>query len=132
MLRVKKTLGDRVLIRRREPPKKYGMIEIPDEVRGKERIATAYGVVEEVGPLAFKSIEMRDVQATMPDGTVVTAREGAPWCKAGDLVLYSRYTGQRIPDPQAQEGYMPELVFVLDRDLICVLEEVEDEDSQNG
>jgi co-chaperonin GroES (HSP10) len=129
-VKIRKTLGDRVLIKRDLPPEKLGSIILADETRKNERIGTAVGTVVEIGPLCWKSAEMRDVQRKLCDGSVVTERAGEPWCKVGDKVLYQRYAGMRVPDPTAQDGYVPDLVFVLDRDLICILEK--DEEEVNG
>lgn len=120
---VRKVLGDRVLIKRDLPPKKVGMIELAQETVQKERIGTAVGTVMEIGPLCWKSAEMRDVQVTKPDGSVVTERQGEPWCKVGDKVLYQRYSGMRIPDPMAPDGYVEDLIFILYSDLVCTLED---------
>lgn len=131
-IKVKKALGDRVLIRRELPPKKIGVIELPDESIKNERIMTSKGRVIAVGPLCWKKEGMVDVQVTRPDGTVVTERAGEPWCEVGDRVLYQRYSGARIPDANTQDGYVEDLVFVLDKDIICTLEEDEEENGQNG
>lgn len=129
-LKVKRVVGDRILIRRDLPPKQLGSIYLPDQTVGNERIMTCKGTVVDIGPLAFKDAEMVDVQTTKPDGSVVTERVGQPWCEVGDYVLYQRYSGVRIPDPQAEDGYMPDLVFIKYNDLVCVLEKAEE--AQNG
>lgn len=121
-VRVKRVLGDRVLVKKVTPPKKIGNIALPDETINKERLTTAVGTVVEVGSLCWKNAEMRDVQHKQADGSLVTERAGAPWCAVGDRVLYQQYAGMRLPDPTAQDRYHPDLVFVLDRDLIAVLE----------
>jgi co-chaperonin GroES (HSP10) len=126
-VKVLKTCGDRVLIRRDLPPKQVGSILLAEETVNKERLATAVGTVLEIGDLCWKTAEMRDVQRRTAEGTLVTERAGTPWCKVGDKILYQRYSGMRIPDPNSQDGYVPDLVFVLDRDILCVLEQDEEE-----
>lgn len=123
--RVRKILGDRILIKRDVPPEKIGSIYLPDQVKENERTMTCVGTVIGIGPLAFKDAEMRDVQTT--EGSVtVTERAGRDWVEVGDYVLYQRYSGVRIPDNQSEDGFIPDLVFIQYRDLVCVLEKDEE------
>lgn len=41
----------------------------------------------------------------------------APWCEVGDLVLYSRYAGKFVNDPNTNE----EFVILNDEDIICTV-----------
>jgi co-chaperonin GroES (HSP10) len=81
-----------------------------------------------MGPQAFKEAEMRDVQVT-EGTTVITERSGRPWVSVGDYVMFQRYNGYRIPDPTTQSGYNEELVFVLDTDIICILEKDKEDEA---
>lgn len=116
-------VGNRLLIKRDVPPEKIGSIVMPHDLIEKERIAISKGVVLAMGDQCYKDGEMVDVQTTQPDGSVRTERVGRNWCNVGDMVMYQVYAGMRIPDPQEASRYIPDLVFVLDRDIVCVLKE---------
>ena len=116
-------VGNRLLIKRDVPAEKVGSIALPREVIEKERIAVSKGVVLAMGDQCYKDSEMVDVQTHCPDGTIKTERVGRNWCTVGDTILYQVYAGMRIPDPQEPSRFIPNLVFVLDRDIVCVLEE---------
>jgi co-chaperonin GroES (HSP10) len=127
-VKVQKVLGDRILLRKDMPPKR-GII-LTSKTEANERLQTATGTVIGIGPLAFKDAEMRDIQSNKTDGTVVTERAGQDWVEVGERVLYQRYSGARVPDPTSDDGYVPELVFIQYRDLICTLEK-ETEEANN-
>lgn len=116
--------GNRLLIKRDVPPEKIGSIMMPQELIEKERVAVSKGVVVAMGDQCYKDCEMIDVQSTQADGSVRTERIGRNWCDVGDMVMYQVYAGMRIPDPQEPSRFIPNLVFVLDRDIVCVVEEV--------
>lgn len=116
-------LGQRVLIKRDVPPKKLGLIELPPDAQQRERIGIAKGEVLQIGELCFKDTEMKDIQ-TVNGSITVTERVGKPWCKVGDRVLYQRHSGMRIPDPIVPDGYVEDLIIVLDKDVVAILEDV--------
>lgn len=97
---------------------------MPQELIEKERVAVSKGVVIAMGDQCYKDCEMVDVQTTQADGSVRTERVGRNWCNVGNMVMYQVYAGMRIPDPQEPSRFIPDLVFVLDRDVVCVVEEV--------
>ena len=123
-----KPVGNRLLIEREVPPEKIGSIVLPKDTVEKERIAICKGKVIAMGDQCYKDFEMIDEQRTGPDGVVTTERVGRKWCNVGDTVMYQVYAGMRIPDPQEPSRFIPNLVFVLDKDVVCILEE----DAANG
>jgi len=62
--------------------KTKGGILIAQESLDKLRIATNFGYVLKMGPLAYHDREK------FPTG---------PWCKTGDWVIFARYAGSRLP-----------------------------------
>lgn len=43
----------------------------------------------------------------------------APWCKVGDLIVFAKFAGKQVKDPETEEDY-----FVLnDEDVIAVIKE---------
>lgn len=56
-------------------------IHIPDEVSSRERAATVLGTIIALGPDCYKD------KQRFP---------GGPWCKEGDMVLFTRYSGVRF------------------------------------
>lgn len=116
-------VGNRLLIEREAAPEKIGSIVMPEDLVAKERSVICKGKVIAMGPQCYKDSEMIDVQRTGADGVITTERAGRNWCNIGDNVMYQVHAGMRIPDPQEQSRFIPNLVFVLDRDVVCVLEE---------
>jgi co-chaperonin GroES (HSP10) len=117
-------VGPRVLIKK-DPvqDKSAGGIIISSEQQKKlERLGQAEGTVLQIGHTCFKDSEMIDVQTTKPDGSVVTERVGRSWCKVGDRVIFQRHAGMRIPDTLSPDGYVEDLVIVLDQDIVAVIE----------
>ncbi len=99
--------GHRVIIRPRpvEGVSKGGIVLV-DETRDLEKRATQIGTVVAIGSQAWKAFA-----------------DGAPWCKVGDTVMYSRYSGSDVPedvkrqvDPGAER-----LVVVNDEDVLSVI-----------
>lgn len=121
-------IGNRLLIKRDVPPEKIGAIVLPTDTIEKERIAVSKGVVLSMGDQCYRDCELVDIQTQLPDGSTKTERVGRNWCNVGDTVMYQTYAGMRIPDPQEPSRFVPDLVFVLDRDVVCVIEE----DTSNG
>lgn len=116
-------VGNRLLIERDVPPEKIGSIVMPHDLIEKERVAICKGKVIAMGDQCYKDSEMIDQQRTDTFGVVTTERVGRKWCSVGDTVMYQVYAGMRIPDPQEPSRFIPNLVFVLDRDVVCRLEE---------
>ena len=121
-------VGNRLLIEKEEVPEKIGSIVLAPTIVEKERIAICKGVVVAMGDQCYKDFEMIDVQRTGADGVVTTERVGRKWCNVGDTVMYQVYAGMRIPDPNEASRFIPNLVFVLDKDVVCILKE----DAANG
>ena len=61
--------------------KTAGGIIRPDQLRQLESVASIFGYVVALGPLAYKD------EQKFPTG---------PWCKAGDWVIFRSYSGTRI------------------------------------
>ena len=92
-------LGFHVLVKP-DPVKekmKSGLIEIPDEILHKERIAIDTGTLVGIGACAWKDLG-----------------EGTPWANVGDRVIYAKYGGKFVKDPNTEE----ELVLLNDKDII--------------
>ncbi len=116
-------VGNRLLVKRDVPPEKIGSIVLAHETVQKERMVMSKGVVLAMGEQCYKDSEMIDCQTTKPDGTVITERVGKNWCNVGDTIMYQVHAGMRIPNPEEPSRFIPDLIFVLDRDVVCVLEE---------
>ena len=81
--RVPKPTGWRILVMPYMGKEKTeGGIHVPDSVREKESRATVVAYVIKTGPLAYK-----DVDKFGADGD---------WCKEGDWVIITRYSGSRV------------------------------------
>lgn len=124
-----KPVGTRLLIEREVPPEKIGCIAMPVGLIEKERVAVCKGKVLAMGDQCYRDSEMIDIQRVMADGSTKTERAGRNWCNVGDTIMYQVYAGMRIPDPQEPSRFIPNLVFVLDKDIVCVVIE---EEATNG
>ena len=98
--------GHRVLVKPRDIKKttesgisiEYGQNE------DLERAATNIGVVEQVGPDAWKTM-------------YISGYVGAPWAKVGDEVYFAKYAGKSITDESTGERFM----VLNDEDITAVI-----------
>ena len=99
-----KPVGFCVLIKPDSPKDglKSAMIEIPDSVLDRQRVEVTTGTLIATGHLAWKGMQGSD---------------GAPWAAIGEHVVYAKYGGKLIEDPETGE----KLVLLLDKDVIGVL-----------
>ena len=94
--------GHRILIK---PDSVKEQIEIPDalkasrfevvkpvDIEKREEAGTEIGTVVQVGPTAFRAFDGQDPN-------------WKPWCKAGDRVIFTRYSGKKVQDPVTQEKF---------------------------
>lgn len=75
-------------------------IVIADQEQKREQAAIDTGVVIEVGPTAFKDFGLDE-----------------PPIKVGQTIVYARYGGKAIVDPETKETF----VALNDEDVICIL-----------
>lgn len=107
--------GHRVIVRPNPVAEvSKGGIVLVDQTKDNEKRATMEGVVYAVGFQAFKSHGVSAVDESV---------RGVPWCKVGDTVVYSRYSGTDIGeelrkkvDPEAER-----LVIINDEDILTVV-----------
>lgn len=95
--------GHRVLIKpdtlkeQLEVPKglKDSKFEIvkPLDIEKREEAATQVGTVIQVGPTAFRAFDGQD-------------QNWKPWCKPGDRIIFTRYSGKFVEDPVTKEKFM--------------------------
>ena len=92
-------LGHRLLIKPKDvETKTAGGIVLAVDTKA-ERTATQEGTVVQVGPNAFK----------------LEALGGVSWVASGDEVIFARYAGKQVKDPETKEEY-----FVInDEDVQC-------------
>ena len=96
-------LGYRVMIRPIDWEDKYtGQIVIPEAITDRARAGTQEGIVVGIGPTAYED-------------------EVQPWCVIGQHVLFAKFGGIRVEDPETGEDFM----LVNDRDVICSVTEEE-------
>ena len=69
------------------------------------RQAQQTGVVVAIGPTAWKGFD-----------------EGEPWAKEGDRVVYSKFGGRTVVDPDEPET---EYILLNDEDILATLEKVD-------
>lgn len=76
---------------------------LPDhEDRKREQAGLDKGVVVSVGSSAYCE----------------EIKEGRkPWCKVGDFVVFAKYAGKGVTDPETHEQF----IVLADSDVICVL-----------
>lgn len=79
---------------------KNDKIFIPDNIMDKERLAVDTGTLIAVGSKAWKD------QA-----------DGEPWAKIGDHVIYAKYGGKVLVDPETEEKF----IVLQDKDIIGLL-----------
>ena len=98
--------GVAVLIKKYEPERKGGLIELPEEVQKRQSMVDTRAVVIAIGPSAWHD-------------------EPAPRAKVGEKVLVTAYAGFIARGPADGELYR----LVNDRDIFCAITH---EESKNG
>ena len=88
-------------------------IYIPYSVNERERAATVVGTVLAMGDLCYRDI--RRFGYTDDEGKVVL---GKPWCKVGDTILFSRYSGMRFKSMDPESGDMVEYRMLSDDQIV--------------
>ena len=76
-----------------------GFIGKTDKQREREERGENHGIVVHLGPDAY-------------------ADKPAPWCKRGDVILYTRYAGQRVEHPPGSKNFFQ---IINDEDVFGVL-----------
>lgn len=100
-----KITGHRLLIQPRELVKEK-KVEGTDKIiavayganEGRQEAGINEGTVVEVGPIAYQ------------DRTYA-------WCKQGDYILFAKYSGVSVTDPETEKKY----VIINDEDVLCVI-----------
>jgi co-chaperonin GroES (HSP10) len=97
-------LGFLVLVRpdQAKDALKTDKIALPDSVTDKWRIEVDTGHLVSIGHLAWKGIKGGD---------------DTPWAKVGDHVVYVKYGGKIMEDPETRE----KLILLKDEDIIGAL-----------
>lgn len=81
---------------------KTDKIQLPDSVTDKWRIEVDTGTLVAIGNCAWKGIQGHD---------------GSPWANIGEHVVYAKYGGKIMVDPDTQDKY----ILLHDKDIIGVL-----------
>jgi chaperonin GroES len=94
--------GHRVLVRPdKKEQKTAGGIIIAEQIREKEELAGIFGTLVSIGPDSWKAFG-----------------DGQPWAKVGDRVVFSKYGGIVLEDPDDKELYR----LLNDDDIYCTIE----------
>ena len=109
----------------------YRILVLPDEIEKEIK----EGKLAEVGfEIVLTEQQQRLEEASQHLGTIVAVgtkawayhrdidsdgiqREGAPWAEKGNRVIYARYAGKKLVDPETEIEY----VVLNDEDIICVV-----------
>jgi co-chaperonin GroES (HSP10) len=111
-MKMLEVLGHRVLVK---PDPVKDQIDLPEDLKNvgfqvhmpvdlekREAAGTQVGTVISVGPTAWRAFDGDDPN-------------WQPWCKPGDRILFARYAGKIVEDPETKERF-----FVLnDEDVQC-------------
>ena len=94
--------GHRVLVLPdKKEEKTAGGIIIAEPIREREELAGIFGTLVAVGPTAWAAFD-----------------DGKPWAAVGDKVVFSKYGGIVLEDPETKELYR----LLNDDDIYCVIE----------
>jgi co-chaperonin GroES (HSP10) len=124
--------GHRLLIRPLDADNK-SEIELLSVTRDADQQAQAFGTVLAVGDLCWKDLSYRKFTWAGPHYGIDYGNQpgmweehhGDQWCKVGDIVLYQRYSGARVPDPASGE-LRYDLVVVNDKDVLAVVDNLDE------
>lgn len=92
-----------------------------------EDVDPMYKKAKAVGIQLADHEDRRREQAGLDKGTVISVGSSAyseeikegrqPWCKQGDFVVFAKYAGKGVTDPETHEQF----VIIKDDDVVCVL-----------
>ena len=99
-----KAVGYRIVIKPdyTKKAKNSDLIVIENDRVGIAGVTT--GVIVDVGPDAWADVG-----------------KGAPWCKVGDRVVYAKYGGKIVEDPDIEDEEARKFVVINDQDVICLI-----------
>jgi co-chaperonin GroES (HSP10) len=97
------TVKDQIEIPQALKDSKFEVVK-PVELEKREEAGTEIGTVVSVGPTAFRAFDGQDPN-------------WRPWCKPGDRVIFTRYSGKRVEDPVTKEKFF----VVNDEDIQVVV-----------
>ena len=100
-------LGHHVLVYPDQVNDRIGSIFLTQQTRQQEQLARIFGTVVKVGPQAWKAHD--------PTGR----GEGEPWAKPGDRIVFAKYGGFVLEDPDTKECYR----LLNDEDVTCKVNE---------
>ena len=106
-MKILKPCGHRVVVRLRkvEETTKSGIVLSSGTNLKREQHGVEEAFVEQLGATAFKAFD-----------------DGQPWCKVGDLVAITKYSGKDYKDSETEEIYR----IINDEDIMAVLEDGEE------
>lgn len=104
-----KAIGFRILVKVKKHKKSQGGIYFPEETAAKQNEARLVAEVVSVGSEAFKTLKSNS--------------SGLPWCKEGDTVYISRFSGMEFKDGSAPIYEDYNLRLVNDEDILGIFEE---------
>jgi co-chaperonin GroES (HSP10) len=67
-------------------------VHLPNDLEKREEAGTQVGTVIQVGPTAWRAFDGNDPS-------------WKPWCKAGDRIIFAKYAGKWIEDPETKEKF---------------------------
>lgn len=67
-------------------------VHMDTDMEKREAAGTQIGTVIQVGPTAWRAYDGNDPKWT-------------PWCKPGDRVIFARYAGKWVEDPETKEKF---------------------------
>lgn len=93
-------VGHRVLVYPDQISDRRGSLFVPDSVRKQEQYAHVFGTLVKIGPQAWMGFD-----------------DGRPWAKVGDRVVFAKYGGLVLEDPETKELYR----CLNDEDVVATL-----------
>ncbi len=94
--------GHRVLVLPDDPPDKIGSLFVPAYVKENRATENVFGKIIAIGPNAWKAFDA-----------------GEPWAKIGDRVVFAKYGGFILEDPETKTKYR----LLNDEDIVGVWQE---------
>jgi co-chaperonin GroES (HSP10) len=104
-----KPIGHKILVKADdiETTTDSGIVLVLDEKL--ERASQMRGTLVAIGPTAWQAFRYVDTNGKW--------KNGKPWALPGDRVLYSKYAGKIVEDPETEQDF----VLMNDEDLVAVI-----------
>lgn len=111
--------GHRLLV------KPYKQVEVDEVLRNAKEFLKEFKIVKSEGQEKREDASV-DKGIVLAIGTSCWSGfgDGSPWCKVGDEILFAKFAGKMVDDPETAETFM----LMNDEDVVAIISKKENND----